>query len=151
MTDIKRANKKDSRLLSEISIRSEAYWGNNAKFMEKFELMYKVTEDFIHNNPTYILTERGENIGFYGLLVKSEEISLEYLFIEPKYIGKGFGKKLWNHMIEECKKLNIEEFTLVTSPQAIEFYKKLGAVECGEVESLINKECKIPKLIYKLN
>lgn len=44
--------------------------------------------------------------------------------------------------------LGIEEFVLVISPQAKEFYTKLGANLCGEVESLVVKGRMIPKLIY---
>ena len=148
MKSIVRAETKDSLILTNIAIRSEAYWGYDFEFMEKFKTMYKVSEDFIENNPTYIIRDEDIIVGFYGILIDEREISLEYLFIEPQYIGKGYGKMLWNHMISECRALNIKEFTLVTSQQAKEFYIKLGAKICGEVDSLVIKERKVPKLIY---
>lgn len=52
-------------------------------------------------------------------------------------------------MVKSCETMNIKELSIVTSPQAKEFYTKMGAVEVGEVESLIKKGRIIPKLLYK--
>ena len=89
-------------------------------------------------------------IGFYGILQGDREDSLEYLFIEPEYIGKGYGRILWNHALEECRKLGITEFTIITSPDARGFYFRLGAAVFNEVDSLIADGKKTPKLIYRL-
>jgi N-acetylglutamate synthase-like GNAT family acetyltransferase len=116
--------------------------------MDKFKSIYNVTEEFISNNPTYVI-ELDENIiGFYGFCDK--ETSLEYLYVEPQMIGKGYGKLLWNHMVESCRKQDIKEIVLVTSPQAKEFYVKMGAVPSGEVDSIVIKDRKVPRLIYRL-
>ncbi|WP_346939864.1 GNAT family N-acetyltransferase [uncultured Clostridium sp.] len=70
--------------------------------------------------------------------------------MNPDYIGKGYGKLLWNHAIENAKSLNIKQLEIVTSPEAIDFYIKMGAVKIGEVESLVKVGRKIPRLIYKV-
>ncbi|MCM1991519.1 GNAT family N-acetyltransferase [Oceanirhabdus seepicola] len=112
--------------------------------------IYKVTEEFINNNPTFII-EKDENIiGFYSILINENEASLEYFYIEPKYIGKGYGRILWNHMVQNCKNLGIKEIEIVTSPEAKVFYMKMGAVQTCEIKSLVNKERKIPQLIYTI-
>jgi N-acetylglutamate synthase-like GNAT family acetyltransferase len=116
--------------------------------MEKFKSVYKVTEEFISNNPTFVIQEDDNIVGFYGVLIDDKEISLEYLYIEPKSIGRGYGKLLWNHLVNTCKYLRIKEFVIVTSPQAKEFYLKMGAIPFGEVESLLKKGRIIPRLIY---
>lgn len=150
MTTIVSASPKDIKLLADLEIRSESYWGYDSDFMDRFKEIYLITEEFIINNPTYILKEDEIIIGFYGLLLNSEEFSLEYLFIEPMYIGKGYGKMLWNHALESCKKLGIREFTIITSPDARGFYLRLGATIYNQIDSLISKGNKTPKLIYRL-
>lgn len=150
MINIRCANPTDSKSLTELAIRSEAYWGYDDNFMDNFKAIYKVSEEFIINNPTYIMEKEGEVIGFYGILIEEPQRSLEYFFIEPKFIGKGYGKLLWNHVIKSCNTLNIKEFIIVTSPQAQAFYAKLGAKLQGEVESLVAKGRMIPQLIYSM-
>jgi GNAT superfamily N-acetyltransferase len=150
MLNIRRAQVCESEILTNIAIRSEAYWGYDLNFMEKFKFIYKVTEEFINNNPTFVI-EEGENIiGFYGVTSSDKETSLEYLYVEPQKIGKGYGKLLWNHMVDVCSKRGMNEIVLVTSPQAKEFYIKMGAIPSGEVDSLVIKDRKVPKLIYRL-
>lgn len=148
MLKIRSATANDCEILTNIAINSESYWGYDLDYMTMFKSIYKVTEKFVNNNPTFLMEENRNIIGFYGILIGNTEISLEYFFIDPQYIRQGYGKMLWNHLITTCKKLGIKEFSLVTSPQAKDFYVKLGAICCGEVESLLKKGRIIPQLIY---
>ena len=150
MINIVSASPKDANLLASLEIKSESYWGYSSDFMDRFKEIYLITEEFILNNPTYILKNGEIIIGFYGILLNHDEVSLEYLFIEPTYIGKGYGKMLWDHALEEFKKLGIREFTIITSPDAREFYLRLGATVHSQVDSLISKGNKTPKLIFSL-
>ena len=153
MINIYRAQPLESEILTNIAIKSEAYWGYDVNYMENFKSIYKVTKEFISNNPTFVIKEDNNIAGFYGILVDDvddNEISLEYLFIEPQYIGKGYGKLLWKHMIDKCDNLGIERFVIVTSPQAKGFYTKMGAILYGEVDSNVIKGRKIPRFMYTL-
>jgi N-acetylglutamate synthase-like GNAT family acetyltransferase len=150
MVSIRRAKVDEAEALTNIAIKSEAYWGYDDEYMEKFKSVYKVTEEFLNNNPTFVIEKDGDITGFYGVLTEDYETSLEYFFIEPKYIGHGYGKLLWKHLIENCKNLGLKEFSIITSPQAKDFYVKMGAILCGEVESLFKKGRMIPLLIYTL-
>lgn len=148
MLNIRWAKGDESKVLTKIAIESESYWGYDFDYIEKFKAIYKVTEEFINNNPTFII-EKGKNIiGFYSILINRNETSLEYFFIKPKFIGKGYGKILWNHMVEYGDNFGIKDIVIVTSPEAKGFYTKMGAIQTCEIESLVKKERKIPKLIY---
>lgn len=151
MLKIRRAEANEFEIITDLMYKSEAYWGFGDDYMEKFKSLYKVTKDAISNNPTYILQEDNNFIGFYGFIIDNKDTSLEYFFIDPKYIGKGYGKLLWNHAINECKKLEINEFEIITSPQAKEFYTKLGAVQVGELDCQLIKGRKIPRLIFTVH
>lgn len=144
---VRRATAGESKALTDIACRSEAYWGYDPVFIERFECVYQVTEKFINENPTFLMQQDSEIVAFYGLLM-GPEVSLEYFFVEPRYIGKGYGRLLWKHLVERCKELGIGEFHIVTSPQAKEFYVKMGAVPRGEVESLLRKGRMVPLLAY---
>ena len=150
MHTIVSASPKDAVLLAGLEVRSESYWGYSSDFMEKFKRIYLITEEFIADHPTYILNDNETIVGFYGIMQSDSEASLEYLFIEPAFIGKGYGRILWNHALEECRKLGITAFTIITSPDARGFYFRLGATIFNEVDSLIADGKKTPKLIYRL-
>lgn len=136
--------------LSRIAIESESYWGYDSDFMDKFKIIYQVTKEFIRKNPTFILYENDKIVGFYALLIKAEGTTVEFFYIQPQCIGKSYGEKMWKHLAAYCKGHNIEEVTLVTSPQAKGFYEKMGAIQIGEVESTLKNGRKIPELKYYL-
>ncbi len=150
MLAIREAQPFEADILTDIAVRSESYWGYDPDFMNNFKLKYKVTEQFIEENPTYVIEKDGRIIGFYGMINHNNETELEYLYVEPEHIGKGIGKLLWDHFVNRCRQDGIERITLVTSPQAVGFYTKQGAVQTGEVESLVRKGRMVPKLVYDI-
>ncbi|WP_346928735.1 GNAT family N-acetyltransferase [Clostridium sp.] len=150
MINIRRAKVGEASILTNIAINSEAYWGYDEEYMESFKNTYGVSENYISNYPTFLMEDNQIIVGFYSILMNVGETELEYFFINPDYIGKGYGKLLWKHVIENAKGLNIKELEIVTSPEAIDFYIKMGAVKVGEVESLVKVGRKIPRLIYKI-
>lgn len=148
MYEIRCAKADEAEILSDIALRSEAYWGYDDEYMERFASTYYLTKDYILENPTFVIENDTQIIGFYSILCESGNYSLDYFFIDPKFIGDGYGRKLWNHLLDYCKEANIHSFEIVTSPQAEAFYHKMGAKTVGTVESLLRKGRIIPKLVY---
>ena len=154
MFSIRRAQPCDSKILTGIAVRSEAHWGYDSAFMDAFMDIYKVTEGFIAQNPTFLVEENASTLGFYALVPEKtslflEYIYLEYMYIEPSLIGKGLGRVLWDHMTAYCRQRKFTEIHLVCGPQPKAFYLKMGAVEIGEVDSLVTPGRKISKLAYR--
>ena len=150
MLTIRKAKTDEASVLTDIAIKSEAYWGYDPDFMDSFRSIYSVTEKFIDENPTYVAEEDGNILGFYGVSGGGDGVELEYLYVSPEYIGNEIGKLLWDHMDKYCRESNVDRIILVTSPQAVGFYTKQGAVQVGEVESLVRKGRMVPKLVYSI-
>lgn len=147
---IRKAQACEADILTDIAVRSESYWGFDPDFMSNFKSIYRVTEKFINKNPTFVIEENDRIIGFYGVSNCGSDTELEYLYVGPEHIGKGIGKLMWNHLIVHCKDNSIDRITFVTSPQAVGFYTKQGAVQVGEVESLVRKGRMVPRFIYDI-
>ena len=74
---------------------------------------------------------------------------MEYFYISEQHLGKGYGKQMWNHLTDWCRRRSIPEFHFVTSPQAIGFYEKMGAKLDGVSWSSIDGR-PIPHFIYNV-
>lgn len=148
MLSIRSAEPGEAERLTGLASRSEAYWGYDSGYMDNFEIIYKVTEDFIRNTPTFVVTENDVIIGFYSVSIGEKENRIEYFYVEPKSIGHGYGEIMWRHMADCFRRKGLRGVTLVTSPQAKGFYEKMGAKQITEVESLLVRGRKIPKLEY---
>lgn len=100
---------------------------------------------------------RGAKTGEYSILSDIAFKSEAYWGYDSDYMNNfksiySVSKEFINNnptvVIEDCEDLGIKEFNIVTSPQAKEFYVKMGAIPCGEIESLLKKGRIIPQLVY---
>ena len=144
------AGPEDVESLRVLAHDSEAHWGYGQQFMETFDSKFNVTEQFIANNPTYVLREDSALVAFWGLRRDFEAWELEYFYVAKQKFGKGYGKRMWNNMIGWCKAHKIRKIHFVTSPQAVGFYEKMGAIQDGVSQSMIDGR-DIPRFIYDLD
>lgn len=148
---IRRATAHDAMQLSELSFRAKAYWGYDPQFMEACREDLTLRPEHIHSSAVYLLeTDGGEIAGFYSLLPpgsggSSDAVAeLDSLFIAPEYIGRGYGKRLWSHMLATADELHLPHIRIHSDPHAEAFYAKMGAVRIGEIESTVFPDRKLP-------
>ena len=95
---IRQALPSEVEYLSELAFRSKAYWGYSDQFMKACLEELTVDECYIENNPTFVIEAAGNAVGFYSLeRISAAEVELSLLFVEPDFIGKGYGRKLITH------------------------------------------------------
>lgn len=150
MLHIERAIEEDSYVLTQLAIDSEGTWGFEPAFMALFRRTYRITKNFIVGNLVYKMLIDDKLIGFFGIVKEDYISTLDYFYIAPDYIGKGYGKKMWQFMREVCIENHINQIEFVTSPEAGSFYNACGAVNTDIVESLVIKGRMIPKFRYKI-
>ncbi|MDO5127913.1 MAG: GNAT family N-acetyltransferase [Eubacteriales bacterium] len=111
---------------------SEAVWGFNEEFLQTFDEIYNVTEEFIKKHTSFVMMDNDKLVGFWGMTIigqrEGKRAELEFFYVDSKQIRKGYGKQLWKHMIDWCEPKDIKRIDFVTSEPAVEFYKKCGAV-----------------------
>ena len=95
-------------------------------------------EDGFGKNPVFNFYVAELNNKIIGIAVyfikystwKGKGLYLDDLFVTEKFRGKGIGKKLFDIIIEEAKKINAKQLhwqVLDWNTSAIDFYKKYGA------------------------
>ena len=149
---IRRARPEESRLLTELAVRSKAYWGYDDSFLEsaRKELEFQAGK-FLPDFHVYILEAQGEPLGYFSLIsVDSNTVELHDLFIDPRYIGKGYGKELWGYAVNLAWNLGFSRLVLTTDPHAEPFYARQGAVRIGEKASPLRYDLTLPVMEYIL-
>lgn len=142
-----RAEPEDAGLLRRLARASEAYWGYSEAFMENFDAGFNITEDFIRCNPVFAAGDRSGTAGFWGIRQDGDEWELEYFYVAEEMLGRGVGRQMWKHMAGWCERQGIGRIHFVTSPQAVGFYRKMGAVQDGERQSLVDGR-PVPHFVY---
>jgi putative acetyltransferase len=82
----------------------------------------RVQEIDFQSFPVYCLIQKQKVIGFIGFA----ERSIETLFLDPDYIGKGFGSQLMKFALSEFNANYVEVNEQNT--EAVKFYSKFGFV-----------------------
>ncbi len=133
---IRKAETSESDYLSDLALRSKSYWGYSREFMIACKEELQVTEKKMSKLHYWIAQNEDGIAGFYALEFLSEsEYELEALFVDPKYIGNGFGKMLVAHAKSSAKILGARKLVIQGDPNASKFYLAAGGVLTGESES----------------
>lgn len=132
---IRRASPDETALLNELTRRSVLHWGYEPAFLDWEPEAITLSEEFVTGSPVYVLEEGNRLIGYYALLQREDELTLDKLFVEPDRIGTGCGRLLWDHALGTARLLGATRLTLASDPNAAPFYRTMGARWTHEVET----------------
>lgn len=135
---IRKAKIEEAHLLSDIALKSKAFWGYSAEFMAACKEELTVTQEKIKSKAFSYWVYEHENsiLGFYAIeKISSEVAELEAIFVSPESIGKGIGKALMDHAISFARSSEAASLRIQSDPNAKEFYLTAGASIVGEEES----------------
>ncbi|MDQ3819514.1 MAG: GNAT family N-acetyltransferase [Acidobacteriota bacterium] len=148
---IRRALPEEAALLSDLALRSKAHWGYTEEFLEACRAELTLSPEYIAASPVFVLEEDKRIVGFYGLREREEDIELAYLFVEPSAVNRGYGKRLWQHLVGTATKLSPKRISIESDPFAESFYKRMGARAVGFVSSTVQADRKLPLLEFHLS
>ena len=146
---IREALPREGAILTALSFDSKRYWGYPEEFFALWEPELTIREEYIRKNRVYLLEDKGRITGYYSLVsldedgALSDQILLErgywldHMFVRPDGIGKGFGRRLFAHMVSLGGNLGIEKIHILSDPHAEEFYRKMGCTYVREIPSTI--------------
>ena len=126
---IRKATKRDVNKISRLilntlnKINSKEYKEKQLK-IEKESHKVKELKKEIKEKIFFVLIDDEKIIGTIQLDLK--EKAIDRLYLNPKYFGKGFGKKLLVYAEDYAKKKKINKIKLYPTDYALKFYKKSG-------------------------
>lgn len=132
---IRTARRGDAEELSSLAFTSKAHWGYDAEFLEACRAELTVTAARISEGNTYLLEADGRAVGFYSLDFKDRTADVALFFIEPGFIGSGYGRELWRHLEETARRLGADSILIESDPYAQGFYVGMGAERIGSAPS----------------
>lgn len=128
----RRARPDEAQLLADLQNRSSTHWGYPPGFFDWAPGASEIPEDYVRDNPVYLLEEDARVVGFYGFTVEDGEFLLDKLFVDIDRIGTGCGKALWLHAVDLARRGGRTHFVIGSDPNATAFYKAMGAIWYAE-------------------
>ncbi|MFF4925641.1 MULTISPECIES: GNAT family N-acetyltransferase [unclassified Kitasatospora] len=126
-TTIRRAEATDADRLTDLIQASSAYHGEYAPMIDG----YRVTPDYIAGHEVFLALDPATDqlLGFYGLIREPAELDL--MFVADEAQGRGTGRELIAHMLEQARTAGIASVLVVSHPDAERFYLRVGAERVG--------------------
>jgi GNAT superfamily N-acetyltransferase len=124
---LKPAIADDAHRLNELTRRSVLHWGYEPAFLDWEPESITVDHAFLERTHTVLLEVNGELIGYYALTTDADATMLDKLFVEPRHIGNGYGKALWNQACADARLRGAARIRLYSDPNAAAFYAAMGA------------------------
>lgn len=133
---IRPARPDEAAHLSGLAFRSKAYWGYAAAFMEACRAELSLSPSYIVTHPVFVVEQAHTVVGFYALAPLSVAAAeLDFLFVDPAWIGRGLGRALIEHAKGHARGLGHTALVIQGDPHAIAFYRAAGGEVVGEKAS----------------
>jgi GNAT superfamily N-acetyltransferase len=143
---LRTAGPTDARRISEVAVRSKAYWGYDAQFMAACRDALTVRAEECDGEHVVVAIRGGEIVGYYQLEGTPPTGELADLFVDPSAIGCGVGGRLYRDALIRAHRLGFRELTIDSDPHAENFYRHMGAIRVGEVPSTVIAGRSLPRL-----
>ncbi len=135
---IEKAHRADANNLTNLTIRSKDYWNYGAKQIQEWIDDLTITPNYIAKNEVFKLVLSDEVIGFYAFQPENKKlVKLNFLFLEPEFIGKGYGKLLMNDFLQRVRRMGLQKAILDSDPNAVKFYEQIGFKIVGKLKTKV--------------
>jgi SAM-dependent methyltransferase len=136
--EIRPARPDEGPLLSRLALHAKAHWGYDEQFLEAAREALTIDAETIAAARIFVLERKGTAIGFYGLAGDPPEGVLEWLFVEPHSIGRGYGRMLWVDVLARARAAGFAELLIESDRFAEPFYLAMGAIKVGATPSPVD-------------
>ena len=115
---IEKAQNVDAIDLTELTIHSKSYWGYSLEQIAQWKDDLTISVEYINQAEVYKLINENQLVGYYSYLeLDNKKVKLDNIFLEPDFIGKGYGKVMMNHFIQHVKDKGYERIELESEPK----------------------------------
>jgi GNAT superfamily N-acetyltransferase len=147
---IRRARPGEASRLSALAFRSKALWGYDAAFLDACRPDLTIGEDLVGSGRVFVAQIAHVTAGFASLSGDPPRLELAHLFVEPDSIGNGVGRRLFEYLVAEARRLGASELVVESDPNAEGFYKVMGAERIGTAASIVDPARQLPLLCLRL-
>lgn len=138
--EFRRASPEDAPRLSAIARAAKASWGYPAAWLTAWEPSLRISADYVERELVWAALHDGEVVAFYALERRGDQWSLGHLWVEPGWQGRGVGRRLFEHALQEVRTVESGIVVIAADPHAAGFYARMGAREVGSVAAPVEGE-----------
>ena len=110
-----------------MALAAKRYWGYPDRWIDLWREQLTLTAEYLEAAEVYVADLDHEIVGFYAV-IESRSISiLDQLWVQPNSIGRGVGRRLFQHAIDRARHSGAAAIEIESDPNAESFYRHMGA------------------------
>ena len=149
--------------LTVIAHAAKRHWGYPEEWLGRWADTLTLTPEYIATYPTFMARTPDGIVGFYALILEplgrprrpagapalSSDAQLDHLWVLPAAMGRGIGRKLFEHA-ESCARENgATRLWVESDPHAEPFYRHLGMTVFGRTPAPMDDQARFLPLLEK--
>jgi GNAT superfamily N-acetyltransferase len=123
---IRAARPDEGPRLKEIAVAAKSFWGYERQSVQRWADDGDFSPAGLARLAAFVAEEGGHAVGWAALLRKSDGWWLEDLWVEPAWMGKGVGSRLFRHAAAHARSAGAKRLHWEAEPHAVEFYERMG-------------------------
>jgi len=143
---IRRARPHEAEALRELAHRSKAFWPYSPEFLEKVRPMLRLDARDVAEHEVWVLEIDAVVAGWHRVTRHGERAELEDLWLEPRRIGSGLGRLLFEHAAGVARSHAAASLEWDAEPYAEGFYLAMGGREIGRSPSAAEPGRTLPRM-----
>jgi GNAT superfamily N-acetyltransferase len=134
---IRRAKASDAEAARELIGRSMAVWDKPAGHVEEAIGLMSLSADDLERDEAWVLADGDDIVGFIRISFShvGSQAEIEELHLDPAWIGRGQGRRLFEHGVERARDRGAPRLVWSTDSYALGFYLTMGGVITGSEAS----------------
>jgi GNAT superfamily N-acetyltransferase len=146
---IRPARRDEASALGALCVRSKAHWGYDVEFMRLSWRSLQIDPAAIDEARVFVAVDEADRpLGVVDCAFLGEDVDLMHLFVEPGAFGHGVGRALFAKALEWTRTQGRGRLLIASDPNAVGFYRRLGAVDAGTIPSEAVPGRDVPLLTY---
>jgi GNAT superfamily N-acetyltransferase len=125
-------------------------WGYDNDFMEACRGELTLDPRDLRSSSIAVAEKDGKIVGVAQVKVVGREADLLKLFIEPTILRSGVGRTLFVWAIGQATSRGANRLVIEADPDAVPFYRRMGAEDCGLAPSGSIAGRMLPRLVKRL-
>jgi len=135
MFELRTPRYDEAAVLTDLCLRSKAVWGYDEAFMQACRGELTLTASTMQSSHLQVAEIGGHLVGVAQVTVKGELAELDKLFVEPTHLRSGAGKALFEWATTTARDSGAVFMVIDADPDAVGFYRRMGAVDDGTAPS----------------
>ena len=125
---IRAADPGEGERLREIAVAAKSHWGYDVAWVRRWAAEGDFSPAALRARDVWVAEANGRTVGWAALIRGGEPdtATLDDLWVEPEWIGKGLGSLLFRRAVERARELGAKRLEWEAEPNAVGFYERLG-------------------------